>query len=133
MRPAEPSVIALPEDPPAFVRETRMLPLEAPSGVRIDVAFAMLPYEEEAIRRAVVREIGGARVRVCTPEDLVLYKIVSDRPRDLDDVRGILRRMGRELDRGYLDPRVERLAEATEESEVAERYSRLLSEEGLET
>ena len=121
---------ALPADPLAFVRETRVLPLKTSAGVRVDVTFAVLPVEEEAIRRAVERRIGGRPVRVCTAEDLVLHKIISDRPRDLEDIRGILRRMGGKLDRAYLDPKVASLAEAMERPEIAERWRGMLREEG---
>ena len=121
---------ALPADPLAFVRESRILPLETSSRIRVDLAFALLPYEAEAIRRAVRRKVGGATLRVCTAEDLILYKIISDRPRDLEDVRGVLRRMGRKLDRRYLDPKIKELAEALERPEIAERWRAALKEEG---
>jgi len=123
---------ALSPDPLAFVRETRVLPLKTSAGVRVDVTFAVLPVEEEAIRRAVEREIGGRTVRVCTAEDLVLHKIISDRPRDIEDVCGIVRRMGGKLDRAYLDPKVAALAEAMERPEIAERWRTMLREEGGE-
>ncbi len=44
--------------------------------------------EETAIRRARLMSVAGERVRVCTPEDLIVLKIVSDRARDLEDVAG---------------------------------------------
>lgn len=40
--------------------------------------------------------------RLCTPEDLIIYKLLSTRPRDLEDVKGIVRRQGAALDRPYL-------------------------------
>jgi hypothetical protein len=51
-------------DPAAFVRDTRVLPLESDDGVRIDVIFGMLPFEQEAIRRARSIPIGDGTVRV---------------------------------------------------------------------
>src|SRR5215510_1141795 len=39
-------------DPLAFVQQTRVLPLDTADGVRIDVIFALLPFELDAIRRA---------------------------------------------------------------------------------
>ena len=57
---------ALPADPVAFVRETSVLPVRSPTGVRIDVIFARLPFEETIIDRAVVMNMGDVRVPVCT-------------------------------------------------------------------
>ena len=74
-----------------FVHQTRVLPLDTTDGVRIDVIFALLPFEVDAIRRAGDVSIAGRMVRVVTAEDLVLMKILSDRPRDIADAEGIVR------------------------------------------
>lgn len=95
-----------------FVRRTHVLPLEDQKGIRVDLIFAKLPYEEEAIRRAKRKRIKGGNVRLCTPEDLILHKIVSDRPQDHEDIRGIIERLGVRLNRKYLDPYVKDLAGA---------------------
>jgi hypothetical protein len=78
-------------DPEPFVRETMVLPCRDPgSGIRLDLVFSFSPYEREAIARAVPVTIGTTSVRFATVEDLVIYKIIAGRPRDLEDVRGIL-------------------------------------------
>lgn len=96
---------ALPPEPVSFVAETKVLPLEA-EGIQVDVVFGQLPYERRAIARARPVELAGIAVRVCSPEDLILHKVISERPRDLEDVRGIVAVSGAKLDRGYLDPLV---------------------------
>jgi predicted nucleotidyltransferase len=120
--------VALPESPAAFADETRVLPMETADGVRVDVVFGLLPFEHQAIERAVARDIGGQPVRFATAEDLILLKILSERERDLDDVSKILARQRGHLDRGYLDPRVEELAQILERPEIRERYLRGLGE-----
>jgi hypothetical protein len=105
-------------DPAAFVRDTRVLPLESRDGVRIDVIFGMLPFEQEAIARARSVRIGRRDVRVCSAEDLVLMKIVSERPRDLDDARGVVVRRLLDLDLDYLEPRVRELAALLDRPEI---------------
>lgn len=40
-------------DPHGFVARTSVLPLRSESGVRVDVVFARLPFEDDVIRRAV--------------------------------------------------------------------------------
>lgn len=115
-------------DPVAFVRQTRVLPLDTADGVRIDVIFALLPFELEAIRRAKDIAIAGRTVRVVTPEDLILMKIISERPRDIADAEAIVRRRTRQLDRRYLDPRIRELASALERDEIVERWRRWVSD-----
>jgi len=113
-------------DPERFVTRTRVLPLRHSSGVQIDLIFALLPFEEEAARRAVAVEIAGVPVRFCTPEDLVLHKIVSERDRDRQDVKEILRRRGATLDRRYLDPRIHELATLLERPDMESWYRGLM-------
>lgn len=114
--------LVLPEDPQEFIRQTRVLPLETSNGLRIDLILAGLPYEEAAIRRARKVEIQGHSICVCSPEDLVIHKIVSERPRDREDVEGIFRQQGGNLDFGYLDPIIYELGKALEKPEIVEFY-----------
>ncbi len=109
-------------DPVAFVQQTRVLPLDTADGVRIDVIFALLPFEIDAIRRAREVWIAGRGVQVVTAEDLVLMKIISDRPRDVADAEAIVRRRAGELDRSYLDPRIRELATALEREDIIDRW-----------
>jgi hypothetical protein len=93
----------LPAQPGDFVRETFVLPAEDPAtGVRVDFIFSTTPYEAQAIRRAERLSIGGGSVPFATPEDLILHKLFAGRPRDLEDVRGVLRRKGPQIDWAYL-------------------------------
>jgi len=100
----------LPKHPIEFIQQTRVLPLQTKTGIRSDLIFGLLPYEEEAIRRARSMPFAGREIRICSPEDLILHKLPSDRPRDREDVRGVIARMRSSLDREYLDPRVDSVA-----------------------
>ena len=110
------------QDPSGFVRDTRVLPVSSQSGIRIDLIFGLLPFEEEAVRRAVPVEAAGRSIRVCTAEDLILMKMISDRPRDLADARAIVRRRILALDLGYLEPRVLEMASLMERDDIATRW-----------
>jgi hypothetical protein len=114
-------------DPVAFVRQTRVLPLDTADGVRVDVIFALLPFELDAIRRAIEVAIAGRMVRVVTAEDLVLMKIISERPRDVADAEAIVRRRAGVLDRSYLEPRIHELATALESDEIIDRWQQWTS------
>ena len=108
----------LPADPVAFARDTRVIPSETEEGVRVEFILGQLPFEEQAIRRAVGQPMGGMTVRFCTAEDLVAHKIVSQRTRDREDVRGVLQVRKDRLDRAYLDKLVRDLADGLEQPEI---------------
>ena len=104
------------EDTESFVRDTLVLPcLDTESNIRIDCIFSFSPYESEAIARAVEIDIDGTMVKYASPEDLVIHKIVAGRPRDLEDVRGVL--LKREnIDEVYITNWLSRFDESLEEA-----------------
>ncbi|HHY96115.1 MAG TPA: hypothetical protein GX513_14075, partial [Firmicutes bacterium] len=95
---------------------------------RVDLVLAGLPYEEEAIRRAQTVIVGRREVKVCAPEDLVIHKVISERPQDREDVREIIRLRGRALDRAYMDPIVRELSTALERPDVLAFYRQCFEE-----
>jgi predicted nucleotidyltransferase len=81
----------LAEAPLEFVQKTMVLPCVDPqSQMRVDFIFSHSLYERQAIERARPVQIGNTRVKYAAVEDLIIHKIVAGRPRDLEDVRGIL-------------------------------------------
>lgn len=83
--------LVLAEHPEQFAKETCVLPLrDEGSGVRLDFIFSFTPFEREAIARAQTELLHGMPVRFASREDLIVLKIFAGRPRDLEDVRGIL-------------------------------------------
>ena len=57
----------------------------------------------QAIGRAVRVRLGRQWVQVVAPEDLILYKLLADRPLDRLDARSVVEEQGRRLDRKYLN------------------------------
>lgn len=116
------SFVPLVPDVDAFIARTRVLPLRDANGVRVDLIFGLLPFEEEAIRRALPVVVGETSIRFATAEDLILMKIISEREQDQRDARGIALRRMAELDLGYLEPRVRELASLLESPEIEDRW-----------
>ena len=108
----------IPKHPLAFLRDTHVLPVETTDGIRIDLVWAKLPYEHKAIARATLENVAGRQVRVCRPEDLIIHKILSDRPKDREDIRGIIRHQGDRLDRRDLTQTIRRLSQALDQPEL---------------
>lgn len=76
-----------------FVRRTNVLPLtDGTTAIRVDLIFSFTTYETEAIRRSVAVPFADTNVQFAAVEDLIIHKLVAGRPRDIEDVRGVLAR-----------------------------------------
>jgi hypothetical protein len=82
-----------------FVARTRVFPFtHAPTGLALDAVLGGPGLEEEFLRTARQVDVGGVLVPVIGPEELIVTKILAGRPKDLDDVQGILRAQENALD-----------------------------------
>ena len=100
-------------------------------GTRLDLLLAETPYDAPAVGRG--REVDlepGLPVRLCSPEDLVIYKLISTRPRDGEDARGVIRRQGAKLDDDYVLHWLRRFEQALDDSTLVAEYRRLRSSFG---
>lgn len=121
----------LPDDPEGFVGETFVLPCDEPgTGIRVDFIFSTTPYESRAIDRAVEVDIRDVDVPFAAAEDLILHKLFAGRARDLEDVAGVVRRKGEELDWDYLRGWAEEFAEIPGREEMPEQVEALHEELG---
>jgi hypothetical protein len=110
----------------AFAREARVLLLcHQPTGIDVDVSLGCLPFEEEAVARAIAVKVAGVSVPLPTPEDLIIMKAVAHRDRDLLDIEGLLAAHP-DLDRRRVRRWVRAFAEALETPEVYEDLQRRL-------
>ena len=60
------------------------------SSIDIGLTFGSLSFEQAAVENSEVHEIGGLRVRLPRIEDLLIMKAVAGRPKDLQDIEGLL-------------------------------------------
>ncbi len=91
------------KDPYEFVKKTMVLPIKASEmNIRVDLIFSYTPYERGAIKRAKKVKIGNAFISFASPEDIIIHKLISGRPRDIEDIRGILLKKGGALDTEYI-------------------------------
>ncbi|MBW2030666.1 MAG: nucleotidyltransferase [Deltaproteobacteria bacterium] len=113
-------------DPAAFVEKTWVLPtLHESSGLRVDFIFSWTPYESQAIERAHTVTIGGVPVRFAASEDVIIHKMLAGRPRDLEDVRTILRKQT--VDVAYIRDWLPRFADVAGQ-DILETFEQLYRE-----
>jgi hypothetical protein len=116
-------------DAPEFARKSRVLLLNAPNGVPIDVALAALPFEEGAIERSSLFEFEpGCTLRTCSAEDLMILKLFAFRPRDVLDAESIVIRQRGALGWRYIEANLQPLAEVKGQPEIMATFERLRSE-----
>jgi hypothetical protein len=78
-------------DPIAFARKSRMVLLRhTSSSTDIDISMGLLPFEVDMVQRSQEISLGPLRLRLPTPEDLVIMKAVAHRKKDLDDIQSIV-------------------------------------------
>jgi ribosomal protein L12E/L44/L45/RPP1/RPP2 len=110
----------------AFVERTRVLPLvHVASGMPLDLVFAGPGLEQEFLAHARTTSVGGVAVPVIAPEDLIVAKVLAGRPRDLEDVRGILAERGATLDHARIDRFLGLLEEALDRSDLRQSLQAL--------
>ena len=123
----------LPKDIPSFVQKTMVLPvLERSTGIRVDFIFSFTPYETQAIGRAKKVSLSGQEVCFASPEDLILHKIFSGRPRDLEDVR-ILTLKNPGIDVPYIRGWLKEFDAATPGKRFLEAFENILKKQILDS
>lgn len=95
-------------------------------GSRVDLLLSDNAFDDEALARAVKVELAPRKkARVCTAEDLVIYKLLSDRPRDRADAQSVIDRQGKKLDRVYVERWLRELGKAIDDSTLVAQFRRM--------
>jgi predicted nucleotidyltransferase len=117
------------DSPRTFVERTYILPVHDPATeIRVDFAFTFSPFEREAIGRALRLQIGGYTVAYATAEDLIIHKLFAGRPRDIEDIRGVLARKQGKVDRDYMRHWIRQFAQIEGKGHLLSQLEELLSE-----
>ena len=92
----------------------------------MDLLLADTPYDVLAIQRGRDVEVQpGLALRMCSPEDLIIYKLIATRLRDREDAAGVIRRQGNKLDDAYVLGWLRQFETAFDDSTLIAEYRRL--------
>jgi len=80
-----------------------------------------------ALERAIAGLLRETAIRVLSPEDFVLFKLLSTRDRDLEDAVTVIRARDLPLDRSFIDAEAVRLAAEIPDHDVTGRLARVLA------
>jgi predicted nucleotidyltransferase len=116
------------EDVIGFFQQSKVLLLRhIASGVDVDVSAGLLQFEQEAFQRSVLVRFGGQRFRLPAPEDLIILKAVARRPKDYEDIRGIVAAHS-DLDYSRIELWAKEFAQALEAPEIWTDLQKALNE-----
>lgn len=105
------------EDPLSFFLSRRVVLINI-GGVGIDISLGALEFEELAVERSTYHEfLPDIVLKVCSPEDLIVFKAFANRLKDWADIDNILS-VQTDLDWGYVDKYLAPLVEIKEEPEI---------------
>ena len=113
-------------DADGFARKSRVLLLRhTASGTDIDLSLGILPFEVEMVERSIMVDVGAIKLRLPTPEDLIIMKAVAHRPKDMSDIQAIAASHP-DLDKERIRSWLEQFGEALDLPGLWEEIARLL-------
>jgi predicted nucleotidyltransferase len=116
------------EDVEEFALKSRVLLMRhKESGINIDISMGILPFEIDAVARRRIQSHSGLDIVLPTPEDLIVFKAIAQRPQDIEDIKVILNRYP-DLDKEYILFLVKEFAETLEKNDIYENIKRLIGD-----
>jgi hypothetical protein len=113
-----------------FIERTRVLPfVHRPTRLPLDVVLAGPGLEEDFLRRARPVDIRGTSIPVISPEDLVITKVLAGRPKDIEDVRGVIHERRASLDEERIRTILHLLEQALGQSDLLPVFESIWSDE----
>lgn len=95
------------------VEKSFLLPLRhRTTNVKVDLALGLSGFEHRIMARAERLSIGGSQIAVATAEDLLIMKLLAGRPKDEQDIEGLMIAQSRTLDWNYCSQLAKQLGDA---------------------
>jgi hypothetical protein len=112
---------------PVFTERTRVIPfVHTPTALPLDIVLAGPGIEDQFFDRAQSREVEGTIVRLASPEDLIVMKLLAGRPKDVEDVSAIVAAYGDGLDTEYIERTLTLLEDALAQNDLLPTFRQLL-------
>jgi hypothetical protein len=114
------------EDAEDFARKSRVLLMRhKESGINIDISMGIMPFEREAVSRKKIESAFGLEVPLPSPDDLIIFKAISRRPQDMEDIKAIIARQS-SLDKERILSVVREFADVLESEDIYDNINELL-------
>lgn len=111
-----------------FSMKHRVLLLSLSEGCDVDISFGLPGFESMVTSRVVDFDLGdGRKIKICSPEDLIIYKAVASRTQDIMDIDGIIKRQGQRLNIRYIRRWLKEFALLLENPDIHQQFEKLWS------
>jgi len=115
-------------DDPLLVAHGRVLPfVHEATGLPVDIVLAGPGLEDEFFARTELHDIDGLDVPVVDVSDLVVMKVLADRPKDIEDVVTLLRVQKSRIDRARVSHVLTMLESALGQSDLIPAFESALA------
>lgn len=98
-------------------------------GSQVNTVDLVIPrssrFAGNVFRRAVTGLLRGREIRVTSPEDFVILKVLATRERDLEDARSVLETQRTRLDESLIRTEIQQLIEEIPDHDIRGRFARL--------
>ena len=112
------------KDAKNFALQNRILLLQI-NDIGVDISLGGLFFEESAVSRAIdYKFLVNVKLRICTAEDLIVFKAFADRLQDWADIQSIIL-VQSELDWKYIYKQLTPLVELKEAPEILQKLEKL--------
>jgi hypothetical protein len=113
-------------DPDEALRRNGVVFALNATGVRLDLMLVDTEFDEILIARArAVELMPGQTMRVCSPEDLIVLKMIAFRPQDQIDVERVIERQGDKLDDEYILGWLSKFEKMLDDSTLLREYTQM--------
>lgn len=96
------------------------------TGLPADIVLGGPGLEELFLSRASMRDVGGVKVPVVSPEDLIVMKILAARDKDKEDIRAVIRAGRGTLELDAVRSTITMLEEALGQSDLMPLFDELV-------
>lgn len=101
------------DDVEEVIERSFILPLRhRATNIKVDLAVGLSGFERQTVARAEPLEVAGCRIPVATAEDLIIMKALAGRPRDDQDLQGMVIAQGAKIDWAYCESTANELGQA---------------------
>jgi len=97
-------------------------------GLHVDFIRASTELEKEAFERKKKTKLFGKIISIPSPEDMILFKIIPGREIDLIDIKRILTRHWKRIDRKYLENWAMKISDEAEDVRIYYRLKKIIKE-----
>ena len=109
-----------------IARIGRVILFRASNGTPVDLSLAYSEYEKRVVERSSPFKYSrNTTIMICSADDLVVLKAFAARPRDMEDLRGVLVRQHGKLDWNYITANLAQLGENRNDMDVMHGLTQL--------